>query len=413
MATPAATWEVFLGGAYKPYDDPVQRALELAFRCGDASADVTIRGTAYEVTLQGAQLQQRQKNDPTRTRKVRRVAPPSPPAPAPVLAPAAIPAAPAVAAPAAPAPAAAGKRKRDVGVTVLSWNACHLLPASGDNKTKLADTVALLPQWPDVIFVQEVHQHTRSGGKIDPAKTAAKLAKIGALLDDNGSSYYEFHAAAAVAGEDHAYVKGTGVFVRRAGPLAGGRFWQPDWDVDGHVCCWQHAAGLLVGCYLPTPTQRMRDAGKYTGQSQARVREDYDRHLKAMLLEHERRGELLAVLGDCNVTLALGSLDTTREFSGGEYSAGRRRFLSLIDECKLRDEWRARNPDARRFTSFQQRGGDGGPRQARVDLALVPQRLASAVRRVEILDADGTFTSGNYEKALRSDHVPILLEMSV
>ena len=51
--------------------------------------------------------------------------------------------------------------------------------------------------------------------------------------------------------------------------------------------------------------------------------------------------------------------------------------------------------------------------QARVDLALVPQRLASAVRRVEILDADGSFTSGNYEKALRSDHVPFLLEMSV
>ena len=191
--------------------------------------------------------------------------------------------------------------------------------------------------------------------------------------------------------------------MRRAGPLAGGRFFQPKWDVDGHVCCWQHPAGLLVGCYLPTPTQKMRDAGKYKGQSQARVREDYDRHLKVMLLEHERRGELLAVLGDCNVTLALGSLDTTREFSGGEYSAGRHRFLSLIDDCKLRDEWRARN--ARRFTSFQQRGGVGGPRQARVDLALVPQRLASAVRRVEILDADGLFFERiALGETLRSDH---------
>ena len=177
----------------------------------------------------------------------------------------------------------------------------------------------MLPQWPDVIFVQEVHQHTRSGGKIDPAKTAAKLAKIGALLDDNGSSYYEFHAAAAT-GEDHAYVKGTGVFVRRAGPLAGGRFWQPTWDVDGHVCCWQHPAGLLVGCYLPTPTQKMRDAGKYKGQSQARVREDYDRHLKAML-QRARAARAARRAGDGNVTLALGSLDTTREFSGGEYSA--------------------------------------------------------------------------------------------
>ena len=58
-------------------------------------------GVDHAVTLQGAQMQQRQKNDPTRTRKVRRVAPPSPPAPAPVLAPAAIPAAPAVAAQAA------------------------------------------------------------------------------------------------------------------------------------------------------------------------------------------------------------------------------------------------------------------------------------------------------------------------
>ena len=107
MATPAATWEVFLGGAYTPYDDPVQRALELAFRCGDASADVTLRGTAYEVTLQGAQLQQRQKNDPTRTRQVRRVAPP--PA-APAAAPAAAPSA--ASAAASSSPAAGSKRKR-------------------------------------------------------------------------------------------------------------------------------------------------------------------------------------------------------------------------------------------------------------------------------------------------------------
>jgi len=80
----AGTWEVFLGGSYKPYDDPaVQRALEAAYDLGNAKADVTVRGTVYEVTLQGAQLQQRQKNDPTRTRKVRRVAPPAAPSPSP------------------------------------------------------------------------------------------------------------------------------------------------------------------------------------------------------------------------------------------------------------------------------------------------------------------------------------------
>ena len=44
-----------------------------AYDLGNAKADVTVRGTVYEVTLQGAQLQQRQKNDPTRTRQVRRV----------------------------------------------------------------------------------------------------------------------------------------------------------------------------------------------------------------------------------------------------------------------------------------------------------------------------------------------------
>ena len=128
MATPAGTWEVFLGGAYKPYDDPVQRALELAFRCGDASADVTIRGMVYEVTLQGAQMQQRQKT--TRRARARCAASRRRRRQPPALAPAAIPAAPAVAAPAAPAPAAAGKRKRDVEVTVFSWNACHLLPGN-------------------------------------------------------------------------------------------------------------------------------------------------------------------------------------------------------------------------------------------------------------------------------------------
>ena len=73
MSSAAGTWQVLLGGSFKDYDDEaVQKTLEAAFTRGDASADVTVRGTVYEVTLQGAQLQQRQKNDPTRTRQVRR-----------------------------------------------------------------------------------------------------------------------------------------------------------------------------------------------------------------------------------------------------------------------------------------------------------------------------------------------------
>jgi len=78
MSSAAGTWQVLLGGSFKDFEDSnVQRALEAAYNRGEASVDVTVRGTVYEVTLQGAQLQQRQKNDPTRTRQVRRVPPPS------------------------------------------------------------------------------------------------------------------------------------------------------------------------------------------------------------------------------------------------------------------------------------------------------------------------------------------------
>ena len=81
------------------------------------------------------------------------------------------------------------------------------------------------------------------------------------------------------------------------------------------------------------------------------------------------------------------------------------------------DAWRERNPDKKAYTSFQLRGGDSGPGPSRVDLALVPRRLKAAVERIEVLDTAGTFTTKlvveqrEYTKALRSDHVPILLEM--
>ena len=109
-----ATWEVMLGGSYRPYDDEaVQKTLEAAYTRGDATADVTVRGTVYEVSLKGDALQQRQKNDPTRTRQVRRVAAA---AAAPAVAAPAAPAAPPAAAPATAAssssPAAGSKRKR-------------------------------------------------------------------------------------------------------------------------------------------------------------------------------------------------------------------------------------------------------------------------------------------------------------
>ena len=100
---------------------------------------------------------------------------------------------------------------------------------------------------------------------------------------------------------------------------------------------------------------------------------------------------LLAVLGDCNVTLALDSLDTTRELAAASI---RRGGTALVVDRRLQAARRVARaqPGCAPLHLGQQRGGGGGsPRQARVDLALVPQRLASAVPRVEILDADGSF----------------------
>ena len=68
--------------------------------------------------------------------------------------------------------------------------------------------------------------------------------------------------------------------MRRSGPLADGQFWQPHWDADGHICCWEAAAGLLVGGYLPTPTTKTRPDGR----SQAQVRKEVDGQLRELLL---------------------------------------------------------------------------------------------------------------------------------
>ena len=54
MSSAAGTWQVLLGGSFKDYEDSnVQRNLEAAYELGDATTDVTVRGTVYEVTLQG------------------------------------------------------------------------------------------------------------------------------------------------------------------------------------------------------------------------------------------------------------------------------------------------------------------------------------------------------------------------
>ena len=71
-ATPPAVWQVKLGGLYKPYDAPVQRALEEAFLAGKHTADISLRGKLYTVFLHQPGARQQVKHDPTKTRPVRR-----------------------------------------------------------------------------------------------------------------------------------------------------------------------------------------------------------------------------------------------------------------------------------------------------------------------------------------------------
>ena len=114
---------------------------------------------------------------------------------------------------------ASGSSTSGSSTSVVTWNAAHVLPESGANKKKLEETVALLPQQPDLIFVQEMHFYKRTGGSIDSAKSQSKLAAVRELL--NG---YDLHVAERAPSEDHEFVKGAGVFVRRGGRLTGGRF---------------------------------------------------------------------------------------------------------------------------------------------------------------------------------------------
>ena len=70
---PMAVWEVELTGSYRPYEEAEQRTLEAAFQRGEASARITVRGSAYDVTLRGDDRRQRGVGtEAWRRRRVRR-----------------------------------------------------------------------------------------------------------------------------------------------------------------------------------------------------------------------------------------------------------------------------------------------------------------------------------------------------
>jgi hypothetical protein len=68
-----ATWEVTLSGSFVPFEPEVQRALEEAFRRGEASAAVTAGGRSREITLAPPHVQRAVDGEPVcREREVRR-----------------------------------------------------------------------------------------------------------------------------------------------------------------------------------------------------------------------------------------------------------------------------------------------------------------------------------------------------
>ena len=71
-AAAPASWEVLLGGSYKPYDAAVAAKIEAAWAEDDPEVEVRLRGAPYVITLRG-EFRQEVKGDPSRWRSVRRV----------------------------------------------------------------------------------------------------------------------------------------------------------------------------------------------------------------------------------------------------------------------------------------------------------------------------------------------------
>lgn len=128
---PPGVWQVKLGGAFKPYDPPVQAALEAAFMSGAWTCDVTIRGSEYTIYLHHP-ARQHAKADPTRTRPVRRECGPPVPSPSQQPAPGQAHAATSVAAPVAGLSGAA----QEVASSVAPAAAPH--SSSSSSPTSLA-----------------------------------------------------------------------------------------------------------------------------------------------------------------------------------------------------------------------------------------------------------------------------------
>ena len=171
-------------------------------------------------------------------------------------------------------------------------------------------------------------------------------------------------------------------------------------------------AGVIVGAYLPTPTQKKDDAA---------LREALDDEYPLLVKSHGHR--LLCFCGDLNATLSK-TLDSTKWFGGTRYTVARTTLENCISNLHLVDVVRNKWPATAKYTAFQSRKDKKKDTmvywQARPDHFLVPQGRASRVEDVVVPDGEQwvRHVSGEHYKSLDaegtlcgSDHVPIVVTM--
>ena len=134
--------------------------------------------------------------------------------------------------------------------------------------------------------------------------------------------------------------------------------------------------GVIVGAYLPTPTQKKDDAA---------LREALDDEYPLLVKSHGHR--LLCFCGDLNATLSK-TLDSTKWFGGPRYTVSRTILENCINNLHLVDVVRNKWPATAKYTAFQSRPKKHQYWRARPDHFLVPQGRASRVEDVVVPDGE-------------------------
>ena len=281
----------------------------------------------------------------------------------------------------------------DGPIKIVAWNASGILPKSGKNRDKLARLVQRLGRV-DAIVIAEC--------TIKRGEEAAARA----LLD--GYDCYITHVQETTPREH----RGAGVafYIRRDSVLArnGRLIRSPAWDRWGMIGQYSCDAGVIVGAYLPTPTQKKDDAA---------LREALDDEYPLLVKSHGHR--LLCFCGDLNATLSK-TLDSTKWFGGPRYTVSRTVLENCISNLHLVDVVRNKWPATAKYTAFQSRPKKHQYWRARPDHFFVPQGRASRVEDVVVPDGEQwvRHVSGEHYKSLDaegelcgSDHVPIVVTM--